>query len=213
MRAALVLLAALAGCAFQPTGGEPADGTAADALLDDAAADDAAGDAADAASADAARADGATTRCPAGYEVRATGTYRHVAEVATWNAARADCADDDDGGGFELRTHLVVLADDLERVAVRAAYPGPKLWLGLSDRVTTSTWRWVTLEPIPAYPPASGPPWKGGQPNNGGSGAEDCVYMESGGDWDDRRCDNDTEAYVCECDAYDEVASQSDPQS
>lgn len=210
MKPWLATMGFLAACAFQPRGDGPDAGEAGDGTADDAAADASAADAPGAPDADT---DGATATCPPGYEVRGTGTYRHVAQVATWNAARADCADDDDGGGYSGRTHLVVLSGDVERLGVRAAYAGPKLWLGLSDRVTTFEWRWVTLETVNGYPPGSGPPWKGGQPNDGGGGDEDCVIMEADGAWDDRRCDSDTEAYVCECDAHDEVASQSDPQT
>lgn len=146
-----------------------------------------------------------SSACPAGYSATATGTYRHVTTVSTWDAARADCADDGSS------THLVVFANLAENEAVSLLF-GVKLWIGLSDRVSTGVYRWVTLEDTLAFPPASGPPWKGGQPNDGGGDIEDCALMETSGLWDDRPCNNDTNEYVCECDAFSESAAQSDPQ-
>lgn len=194
MRVLLGMFAMIAGCGFHPRG----------EVLEEVDATDAA---------QASEHDRATARCPAGYEVRGTGTYRLVTEAATWNDARADCADDDDASLYERHTHLVVLAGDVESTGVRAIHAGPALWLGVSDRVTSWSWRWLTLEPIRDYPPAAGAPWEPGQPTNGDEGEQDCVVMEEDGRWDDRRCDADAEAYVCECDAYPEIAAQSDPQS
>lgn len=150
--------------------------------------------------------------CPAGYLDHPTGRYRRVTEVATWNAARTDCANDDDAGQL-LPTHLIVLTSMIERDAVRALTGSNNLWIGLSDRVTTETWRWVTPELAIGAPLSPvGLPWKGGQPNNGAGGTEDCVEMQGNGELDDRQCDNDTNEYVCECDLHEEVASHSDPQ-
>lgn len=147
--------------------------------------------------------------CPTGYDATVTaGIYRVVALPATWDAARADCRKDGP------TTHLVVLGDDVERVAVRALITGD-LWLGVTDRVTTGTWRWVTAEDTHGYPPntVGTPPWKAGKPDNGDDGAQDCAEMQDSGLWDDKRCINEENAYVCECDGNAEVAAQSDPQS
>ncbi|MBZ0236701.1 MAG: C-type lectin domain-containing protein [Deltaproteobacteria bacterium] len=187
-RSSAIVVIGLGGCAFRPDGaidagdvGVPIDGRGS--------GDD---DAAEAAS------------CPPGYVAGTAGVYRLVEGGATWDAARADCADDAAGGAFTLHTHLVVLASDAERESIRSDFGGPRLWLGVSDRVTTFAWRWVTAEEIEAYPPGSGPPWRVGQPTNGDSGAQDCVVMEENGLWDDRPCNSDAYAYVCECDAFPE---------
>jgi len=160
---------------------------------------------------DAAAGDGVLpAQCPLGYAATVTaGVYRIVETPATWNAARADCRDDG------AATHLVVLSNDDERAAVRLLVPTGDVWLGISDRVNTSVWRWVTNEDTHGYPPSTVgmKPWKAGKPDNGDGGDQDCVEMQPAGDWDDKRCDTDTNAYVCECDAYAEDPAQSDPQS
>jgi hypothetical protein len=139
--------------------------------------------------------------CPSNYVELMGGRYRYVATPATWEDALADCADDLDGAGA-LHTHLVVLATDEERSQLRTTYEEGFVWIGLSDRVSTFDWLWVTAEAIGTYPPPSGPPWKSGQPTNGDGGRQDCVVMETSGLWDDRVCDDGTYAYVCECDAH-----------
>lgn len=180
----LLGLVAVGGCAFTPSGATDGD-LGPDARPPGDLGPDA--------------GPGNTALCP-GYTTLATGTYRLVESVATWEQARTDCGDDVGSAGGGHRTHLVVLSSDAERLAVRAAFPISKLWIGLSDRAVTSQWHWVTAEDTGTYPPGSGAPWKPHQPNDGGGGDEDCVVMDSAGAWDDRRCESDTEAYVCECD-------------
>ena len=159
-------------------------------------------------SADAGRDGVLPIQCPADYAATVTaGIYRVVDTPTTWNAARADCHDDGP------TTHLVVLSGDDERIAVRALRATGDEWLGVSDRVNTGVWRWVTNEDTHGYPPNSGKPWKPGKPDDGDGGTQDCVEMQMNGDWDDKRCDSDTNAYVCECDTYAEDPAQSDPQS
>jgi hypothetical protein len=154
--------------------------------------------------------DASTRECPVDFVATAGGRYRHVTTAASWDDARTSCRNQTNE--LTPSIHLVVFSNDEERAAVRTAFPGFKTWIGLSDRVMTNVWRWVTAENTGAYPPATGLPWKGGQPNDGGGGDEDCVVMESGGELDDRPC-TDTEEFLCECDAFPEVASQSDPQT
>lgn len=156
--------------------------------------------------------DSASLKCPTDYESLAGAWYRYSATARTWNDARADCANDGDNDDTLSPTHLVVLAGDAERDAVRQRFPGEELWLGVSDRVETSVWRWVTREQIIGYPPSSGPPWSGSEPNDGGGQEEDCVRMKADGAWEDKKCDMDMEAFVCECDSHHEASEQSDPQ-
>lgn len=212
---AMAVVALGAGCGFDPSGlapggdgavvdGEPTDGRdPIDAPSDGRDPIDASIDAA---------IDAPPFTCPGGYQVLGTGIYRHETTARTWLEAYADCNDDDMSSGGGGHTHLVVLSGEVERTGVRSIFPGPKLWIGLSDRVTTSTWLWVTLEPTGTYPPGSGtPPWKSGQPNHGGGGAEHCVQMDAAGLFDDQQCDSDTEEYICECDGFAAVDSQSSP--
>jgi hypothetical protein len=185
---ALFVLGALgAGCGFDPAGetsDRPADARDIDAGVDAGVA-----------------------ACPSSYVALATGRYRYVTKPATWVDALADCADDLDALS-PVHTHLAVFATDEERAQFRTTYEDGFVWIGLSDRVTTFDWLWVTAEDTGAYPPASGPPWKSGQPSNGDGGRQDCVVMETSGLWDDRICDDGTYAYVCECDAYAQDASR-----
>jgi len=184
-----IVVVVLGGCAFRPDGAgdaqrpdDPTDGGGIDAT------DDAPGPAS----------------CPPGYTTAGAGTYRLVEHGGTWDDARADCADDTTGGTFTHHTHLVVLSHDGERAAIRAAFAPSRLWLGVSDRVTTFAWRWVTAEDTGGYPPGNGPPWRVGQPTNGDMGRQDCVVMDEQGQWDDRPCNSDEHAYVCECDPFPE---------
>jgi hypothetical protein len=170
-----------AGCGFDPAG-EKSD-TVADARAGDA------------------QVDADLAACPSSYVTLASGRYRYVARPATWVDALADCADDL-GSASAMHTHLAVFATDEERSQLRTTYEEGFVWIGLSDRVATFDWLWVTGEDTGAYPPPSGPPWKEGQPTNGDGGRQDCVVMETSGLWDDRICDDGTYAYVCECDAY-----------
>lgn len=127
--------------------------------------------------------------CPASYSATIPGSssrYRVVAQPAPWRTAQDDCVDD--GGG----THLAVVGSELERSGV-ATLVGDDTWIGLSDRVTEGTFRWVTRAASPFTA------WAAGQPADAG-GDEDCVeqkFMMAG--WRDQPC-TEPLAYVCECD-------------
>lgn len=194
----------LAGCSFTPgriTGPSDGDADVRDSGDLDVAVDDAPGDAA----ADGVTGD-ATFTCPSGYVAAGTAQYRYApSNTGNFNAARGDCENDDDAGTFTGFTHLVVLSGETERAQLATFVAGiddQKVWIGVTDRVLDGTWRWVTAEPIVGYPPASGTPWKSGEPNDDG----DCVQMLSGSvhELEDRPCTSDNERYVCECDAYAE---------
>lgn len=128
--------------------------------------------------------------CPASYTATVPGSsarYRAVLQAAPWPAAQEDCADDGVG------THLVVIGSAIERSGVGALI-GDDLWIGLSDRVTEGTFRWVTgvASPFTA--------WAAGQPD-GGAGGDDCAeqkHMMMAG-WHDQPCEEPL-PYVCECD-------------
>lgn len=127
--------------------------------------------------------------CPASYAaiIPDSGSrYRVVDQPLPWTDAQRDCADD--GGG----THLVTIGSELERSGVRTLF-GDDVWIGLSDRVTEGTFRWVAGAASPFTA------WAGGQPDDA-TGDEDCVEqkrMMSG--WHDEPC-TELRAYVCECD-------------
>src|SRR5690349_11814684 len=98
MRYRSLVLIVFGGCAFQPAGGDLPDDTAP-------GNDGTVGDAVASSDATEAEVDATVPLCPSGYVTYASGTYRLVTTVATWNAARADCADDDSVGSFAFHTH------------------------------------------------------------------------------------------------------------
>jgi hypothetical protein len=139
--------------------------------------------------------------CPASYDIDLTAQgfsrYRLATGLPTlWPMASQNCiADRGDATGF---THLVVFAEDGERAALRAvAEPivDGELWAGLTDLVTAETFRWITDE---ADPPASGPPWKAGNPGTGDG--DRCVRINNAWEYDDDACGTKSLEFVCECD-------------
>jgi hypothetical protein len=124
MRARLVLVGLLAGCGFSIPG-TTGDGVSSDARGDDGTADSSAD-----AEIDAAR------DCPMTY----TATYRREAIVRTWLDAEKTCEADAPG-----ITHLVVIDDDAERVAIAtlvAGLPGDA-WVGIvRDPGGVAPWPW-----------------------------------------------------------------------
>jgi len=146
--------------------------------------------------------------CPTSYGLPVDGyaaRYRHYATGTTWDDAETLC--ERDVLGF---THLVVLQDDGERMAIILALAKAgsttSVWIGLSDRVTEDQFLWVTDEPV-GMPPRETPPWPAGQPDNGGPGApQNCVRIQGANSttptmFDDADCTSIID-YICECDGY-----------
>jgi hypothetical protein len=172
--------------------------------------DAAAGDSSSADAAGDAGADGPQRLCPATYDVMVGSShYRFVDLHAKWPAAAAACASDLPAQGGPPYTHLVVLGDDTERTALLPERtPGNLYWIGLTDRVVTGSWRWVTAEPT-LYPSLQSPPWSSGRPS--GLAGQDCVVLNyTSGPPDDGTLFDDVctqvstaqNFYICECDAY-----------
>jgi hypothetical protein len=149
--------------------------------------------------------------CPAGYgPINGIGMYRSVegsqADERTWLEAAADCNDDDGApGSYAFYTHLVVLRDEPERIAITS--PGSPVsgntWIGLSDLRLEGAFEWVTAEPTLGYPVVGvKPPWDIDDPDDGGATGEDCVrFKNTSYALEDKPCET-TETYVCECDAF-----------
>ncbi len=201
------------GCGFHPSGLTADDGAVADGATGDAPPPDGAtpgpdaavidATATDARAVDAPAIDAAVPMCPTGYATLGSSTsrYRESTATASWTAAAADCNDDDDGGTFTGFTHLVVIGDDAERLAltVPAAITG-NTWVGLSDRAVEGSFVWVTAEPTGGYPVVGQqPPWDNGDPDGGDP--DDCVRFKNSFTYEDKAC-TDANSYVCECDAF-----------
>jgi Lectin C-type domain len=144
--------------------------------------------------------------CPAGYgPIKGIGMYRVVeGALRSWQAAAADCKDDDDtGGSYRLFTHLVVLGNDAERTTITGVGTSisGNTWIGLSDLAIEGTYVWITPEPTGGYPMIGmKPPWDTDDPDDAG-GSEDCIRFKNDFTLEDRPC-TDAESYVCECDAF-----------
>ena len=127
--------------------------------------------------------------CPASYTATVPGLtsrYRPVGQLTPWLAAQNDCADD--GAG----THLVVIGSNAERLGVQALIDDDA-WIGLSDRVTEGSFRWVTGAAL------SYTAWGIGQPGDT-DGSQDCAYQKhKTQDWHDHACE-ELLLYLCECD-------------
>ncbi|MFO0559442.1 MAG: lectin-like protein [Polyangiales bacterium] len=88
-----------------------------------------------------------------------------------------------------IGAHLVTLSDASERMFVRAVAGGASAWIGLEDRGTEGTFRWVNSEPVRETA------WAAGEPNNAGD--EDCTQLRTDDLWNDLSCASAL-PYVCE---------------
>ncbi|KAK0150633.1 C-type lectin domain family 4 member M [Merluccius polli] len=87
-----------------------------------------------------------------------------------WTASRVDC--------LERDAYLVVINSREEQEFVRRQAGGQWFWIGLSDRDTEGTWKWVDGTIMTSSF------WESGQPDDYG-GAEDCVSTRGNGWYDD----------------------------
>ena len=156
--------------------------------------------------------------CPASYMVSVSGStsrYRQGGLDAPWTTAETLC--EMDGVGVARRTHLAVIEDETERTRLFSTLAANGLskssWIGLSDRKTEGTMKWVTAEPIGVPQNGLDPPWAAGQPDNNSMqpGGQDCVRMiapgtNEEGHFDDVECIANFD-FVCECDDYPPVAA------
>lgn len=149
----LAAIAALASCAFRPSGGavddQRGDGGPGDQDSDDAAAATDGPAPIDARPVDAHPAFDASA-CPADYRAMGNQATRYrIIDGGTWVAAEAACEHDAPG-----LTHLAVFSDDGERDAVGTAlfFSGEfrRTWIGVLNDGTAHT---VTGEPL--YPAIS----------------------------------------------------------
>jgi hypothetical protein len=108
--------------------------------------------------------------------------YRSEGNTATYADAMASCAAE---GG-----HLAVVTDTAENDYVRSMISDTS-WIGFSDSVSEGNFTWITGST------SSYNKWSGPQPDD--NGGEDCVEVNTNGDWNDQKCAA-TRGFVCECD-------------
>ena len=109
----------------------------------------------------------------------------------TWDNARKGCR-------CSNAAELVSIEDTELNSLISLLSGSANTWIGGRDYVTEGTWTWS--DGTTWTWGSSDAPWKDGQPNNGAGsdgGDQNCVSMNSAGEWDDVRCDS-TRQYMCE---------------
>jgi hypothetical protein len=194
MRASLAACAVVAGCTFTPNpGASPSDGNPgsepAPPGIDAAHADSAAHDAAIDAPPDTPTI--TVLPCPLGYaaldSAQPGSRYRQVTASASWQAAEADC-EDDEVPAVTGPAHLVVL-DDAAEATYFWTLMNSDQWIGHTDLITEATFLAVTDQPTVYTGPATA-----------NSPTKDCLMIHNtGGQTNADTCTN-SHPYVCECD-------------
>jgi len=195
MRGPLIAVLALAtGCGFTAGGGQGNPSDDAAGAIDARPAGD--GTSATDAAVDQMPDSPTGPQCPSTYAPiisanALSSRYRFVGGGGVkWIDAETDCADDASGG--ELATHLVVLDDAAESVAVIGGSAGggsiQDQWIGATDLAEEGEVKYVsaqatTLTLAPTM-----------QNDN-----KDCIRLKNLGGTEYRDCD-ETNKYVCECD-------------
>ncbi|QSJ20483.1 hypothetical protein JYQ62_18375 [Nostoc sp. UHCC 0702] len=96
-----------------------------------------------------------------------------LTSVGTWEQAQAQAQ--------SLGGNLVTINDQAEQDWLVTTFGNTeRLWIGLTDKQTEGTFKWVSGEP---FTPFTYNNWSPGEPNNVGD--EDYVEMYSGGKWND----------------------------
>ena len=136
--------------------------------------------------------------CPPQYQQVGERWYRFAAPtIREWTVAADVCAADSALAGPGWFTHLAVISDGTEQAQLLGQIGMTQwAWIGYSDLVAETQFRWVTDEASSANLI-----WLAQQPDNGaGNGPQHCVRLGAVG-LDDDFC-NLLQPYVCECDAY-----------
>ncbi|KAK5621541.1 hypothetical protein CRENBAI_001595 [Crenichthys baileyi] len=104
----------------------------------------------------------------------------------SWDEGREDCRN---------RGGDLLVIDSAEEQKYVSALTGKLVWIGLNDKDTEGSWKWVDgSSPSFTY-------WSKAQPDNGGGdsrwGEEDCVQISDQGLWNDRSCSASMQ-WICE---------------
>lgn len=184
-----VALGLVSGCGFHTGGqGSPSEDAAGkDAAHDGSMLSDAGID---------TMADAAGLRCPSSYGAilgyPTQSRYRFETTATTWLQAEQDCEDDGAAISSASASHLIVIDDVAERVAMIGGLAGSgnlnDQWVGATDLAAEGTVGYVTAQATTlALTPSM-------QADN-----KDCIRMKNSGNTEYRDCDEQNR-YVCECD-------------
>uniref|UniRef100_A0A3B5KXS8 C-type lectin domain-containing protein n=1 Tax=Xiphophorus couchianus TaxID=32473 RepID=A0A3B5KXS8_9TELE len=114
--------------------------------------------------------------------------YYFSNEAGSWDEARSDC--------IHRGADLLVM-NNAEEKTFLAALIKKEAWIGLNDKETEGSWKWVDGT-SPEFKN-----WHDSQPDNGGTsgrwGEEDCVHVINNdkATWNDFSCDGATH-WICE---------------
>uniref|UniRef100_A0A3P9P6R6 CD209 antigen-like protein A n=1 Tax=Poecilia reticulata TaxID=8081 RepID=A0A3P9P6R6_POERE len=114
--------------------------------------------------------------CPEGWRMFSCSCYLLSTSSGSWDEGRTDCRT---RGG-----DLVVIDDDDEQKFI-STFTNKQTWIGLNDKETEGSWKWVDGTPLAKY-------WAAQQPDNGGGdpqwGEEDCAHTRISVSWNDLKC-------------------------
>ncbi|HEY5934853.1 MAG TPA: C-type lectin domain-containing protein [Kofleriaceae bacterium] len=134
--------------------------------------------------------------CPASYTtVIGDSKYRRMTQPNTFSSAAESC--------FDEGTHLAVIADDTERLAVGIMFDANGDWIGMHDRNDDGVFT-ILSDEATNYPPTTGSLWVGG-----GLNGANCVALGMNGLFIGAGC-METRPATCECDRYRENDSWRD---
>ncbi|XP_041857234.1 CD209 antigen-like protein A isoform X2 [Melanotaenia boesemani] len=126
--------------------------------------------------------------CPAGWRTFSCSCYILSTTSGSWDQGREDCR----GRGGDL-----VVIDSDEEQKFLSEFTKELCWIGLNDKETEGTWRWVDGSPLNLTF------WASEQPDNGNDdpkwGEEDCVHIRTHDStlWNDLSC-ADSLQWICE---------------
>uniref|UniRef100_A0A3B5QVR0 C-type lectin domain family 17, member A-like n=1 Tax=Xiphophorus maculatus TaxID=8083 RepID=A0A3B5QVR0_XIPMA len=126
--------------------------------------------------------------CPKGWITLNVSCYYFSNEAGSWDEARSDC--------IHRGADLLVMNNAEEKTFLAALFK-KEAWIGLNDKETEGSWKWVDGT-SPEFKN-----WHDSQPNNGGTsgrwGEEDCahVYNNDKASWNDFSCDG-AKHWICE---------------
>ena len=130
--------------------------------------------------------------------------YIGVTTRTTWSNANTYCQNN-------FGTKLATITSNADNSDVRnaATFAGissnDRIWIGLTDTAQEGTWIWTenNLGVTNLYNN-----WGSGQPNNLGSGQDCAAMVASTNKWDDRECNGNSYAFVCNAPQYIAVSQK-----
>ncbi|KAK3582968.1 hypothetical protein CHS0354_027084 [Potamilus streckersoni] len=129
--------------------------------------------------------------CPNDQMAYGDSCYLFKQMVSTWNDALSYCRQN----GLELAS----IRDENEQNFVYSQLQAGsgleymnQYWVGLNDMQIQMTFQWTDNSPV------SYTNWRNGEPNNWNSRREDCVTIyQTDGTWNDEKCDDQRNGFVC----------------